>query len=86
MGDPFGNMPRHVLFTRRNASESDAAAYNRWYTRGWNYSETSPSPTLETGDRNNYPEAWYDGYLDSAAGRPKWHLREQRAKNGGKLG
>jgi hypothetical protein len=48
--------------------------YRRWYERGWRYSSTSPNATLEHGDRMNAPDAWYDGYLDAAAGREKWHL------------
>jgi len=47
--------------------------YRSWYEKGWRYSGR-PSATLDHGDSNGYPDAWYDGYLDRAAGRDKWHL------------
>jgi hypothetical protein len=50
-----------------------SAEYKRWYNRGWRYSGGSAA-TLEHGDATNAPDAWYDGYLDYAAGREKWHL------------
>lgn len=31
---------------------------------------------LDRADQRGEPEAWYDGYLDAAAGREKWHLRD----------
>ena len=55
----------------RNATDP---AYRRAYNAGWRYSTTSPNPTLDHGDEKGAPEAWYDGYLDAAAGRDKWHL------------
>jgi hypothetical protein len=54
----------------------DAAAADRRrdYLRGWRYSSTSSNPTLDHLDAKNAPEAEYDGYLDAAAGREKFHL------------
>lgn len=48
--------------------------YKEDYNRGWRYSTTSPDPTLDRLDRKRAPEAEYDGYLDAAASREKWHL------------
>jgi hypothetical protein len=47
--------------------------YKRAYERGWRYSGTETA-TLDYGDESHQPEPWYDGYLDRAAGRAKWHL------------
>lgn len=46
--------------------------FKYWYNKGWTYSSTAKNPTLEQGDRKGYPDAWYNGYLDFAAGRDKW--------------
>lgn len=48
------------------------------YRRGWNSSERSflsgsDASPLERADSKGEPPAWYDGYMDSATGRPKWH-------------
>lgn len=59
---------------RRRLAE---VAYRDWYQKGWSYA-IRPSATLEHGDRNGYPDAWYDGYQDRAAGREKWHLAPAR--------
>lgn len=62
------------MITRQELSTLDAE-YKRWYTKGWRYSGSdSDSVSLEHGDAMNAPDAWYDGYLDYAAGREKWHL------------
>jgi len=52
-------------------------AYTKDYQRGWRYSQTA-SANLDTADRRGWSKikGWMDGYLDNAAGRPKWHLRE----------
>ena len=52
------------------------AEYRSWYTKGWTYSGR-PTATLDHGDSHGYPEAWYDGYLDRAAGRAKWSTRTE---------
>lgn len=52
----------------------DATSYMDAYTRGWTYSGR-PSASL---DDNPFPprtpeeDAWEDGYMDRAVGRPKW--------------
>ena len=64
-------------------AEMTEAEYRYWYNRGWRYSGSgSDSVSLDWGDHNGFPEAWYDGYLDLAAGREKWHLLGCR-KSGG---
>jgi hypothetical protein len=68
------------------ASRRQAAGgpvYNGHYSRGWRASQNpgsgyGPSP-LERADDRNEPRAWYDGYLDYATGRPKFHSRDCRA-------
>lgn len=50
----------------------EQAEYRKAYNRGWNYS-LHGTGGLDHGDSRNEPDAWYDGYLDMAAGRHKWH-------------
>jgi hypothetical protein len=50
----------------------DTPEYRKAYNAGWRYSQR-PTATLDHADRTGKPEAWYDGYLDLAAGRDKWH-------------
>jgi hypothetical protein len=50
--------------------------YVKWYNRGWAYSNSpSGAATLDHVDSSDMGayEASYDGYLDAAAGLPKWH-------------
>jgi hypothetical protein len=47
--------------------------YRSRYERGWRYSGRAGA-TLDHLDATRAPEAAYDGYLDRAAGREKWHL------------
>ncbi len=49
----------------------DTPEYRRDYQRGWRSSAGQGS--LDRADARREPEAWYDGYLDYAAGREKWH-------------
>lgn len=57
-----------------NATPEELARYKADYRRGWRYSSTSPDPSLDHLDRKRARDAEYDGYLDCAAGRDKWHL------------
>jgi hypothetical protein len=55
--------------------------YRQQYTRGWRASQRGARGTLDRADERGEPPAWYDGYLDYASGREKWHLplcREHR--------
>ena len=62
--------------------------YREAYNRGWGYSARTTTG-LDYADRRGYTrdDAWMDGYLDQAAGRAKWHLRDcanhDTAANGG---
>lgn len=56
--------------------------YRNWYNRGWRYSEGGAARGLEWGDSHGFPEAWYDGYLDSACDREKWHFVSCRVAGG----
>lgn len=49
-----------------------ADSYRRAYGRGWAASRRGSS--LEAADHRGEPDAWYDGYHDQAADRPRWHL------------
>lgn len=51
--------------------------YRGSYNRGWLYSARA-TIGLDAADRRGYTrdDAWMDGYLDEAAGRAKWHLRD----------
>lgn len=49
-------------------------AYVTAYNRGWKAGQRETFGALERADFRNEHEAWYDGYLDAAAGREKWHL------------
>lgn len=52
----------------------DTPAYRKSYEAGWRYSQR-PSASLDYADRTGKSRdtGWMDGYLDLAAGRPKWH-------------
>lgn len=52
--------------------------YDRDYANGWRASENYTDGALERADARGVSHAWYDGYADSAAGRPKWTYREAR--------
>jgi hypothetical protein len=54
-------------------TRADTPAYRAAYERGWRNSK-SESASLDRADARGEPEAWYDGYLDYAADREKWHL------------
>lgn len=60
-------------------SDLDPSA-RAWYERGWRYSAGPCAKGLEHGDAMGAPDAWYLGYLDYAAGRPKWSLGEGFAR------
>lgn len=46
------------------------------YRRGWSASERASEGALERADMRNEPNEWYDGYMDFAAVRPKYHSRD----------
>lgn len=47
--------------------------YRADYERGWRYSQRETA-TLDHLDAKRAPDAEYDGYIDFACGREKWHL------------
>ena len=51
----------------------DTPEYRAAYEHGWRYS-ARPTATLDHGDARGEPQPWYDGYLDRAASRDKWHI------------
>ena len=44
------------------------------YRRGWSASARGSEGALERADHRGEVDAWYDGYLDHAAGRERYHL------------
>lgn len=58
----------------------DKPTYTKHYSRGWK-AERSSDDALERGDQRSENRAWYDGYHDSAVGRPKFHSRECMASD-----
>jgi hypothetical protein len=48
--------------------------YRRDYLNGWRVSERCAEGSLDRADARNVSHAWYDGYLDHATGREKWHI------------
>lgn len=61
--------------------DPNTPAYARDYVNGWNASERGSDGALDRADGRNVSHAWYDGYQDSAVGRPKWTYRTWR-RNG----
>jgi hypothetical protein len=57
----------------------DTPEYRKHYNRGWRTSERAAywsgegNSPLERGDLRGEPGSWYDGYMDHAVDRPKWH-------------
>jgi len=43
------------------------------YRRGWAASARASDGALDRADSRGEPDAWYDGYLDNAVGRPMYH-------------
>lgn len=54
------------------------AEYARDYQLGWAASRRNSPNALENADIREVSHAWYDGYLDYAAGRMKWTWRVVR--------
>jgi hypothetical protein len=66
------------------AADPARAEYTRHYNRGWRASQGGGggvSSPLERADSRGEPKAWYDGYLDDAVGREKFHSRDCPAAN-----
>lgn len=59
------------------------ADYARDYNRGWKSGTSGASGALDRADARREPEAWYDGYLDAATGREKWHIPNCPAHHNG---
>lgn len=57
--------------------------YRTEYRAGWAYSRRGGSLSRADDRRLTDSNAWMDGYLDYAAGRPMWHLAECTAHHNG---
>ena len=65
---------RSEPMNERHTNDPQANAdYRKAYNRGWASGQRGIGG-LDRADDRGEPEAWYDGYLDAAAGREKWHL------------
>ena len=51
-------------------TKEEIKEYKRQYARGWRASGVEGA--LDRADFRNEPSAWYDGYLDEAAGRNRF--------------
>lgn len=82
-----GGHPTVLATLRREAAARGDAEYAGHYNRGWRASQggqhSATSSPLERADGRNEPKAWYDGYLDYASDRPKFHSRDCTASNHG---
>ncbi len=47
--------------------------YRRQYVNGWRASARDEGGSLDRADQRNAPHAWYDGYMDRAVNREKYH-------------
>lgn len=61
--------------------DPDSPRYATDYVAGWLVGERGADGALDRADARNVSHAWYDGYHDAAAGRPKWTWRRWR-RNG----
>lgn len=57
----------------RVLAQRERTAYRVDYRRGWRASAALRDGALERADIRNEPSAWYDGYFDYAASRPRYH-------------
>lgn len=56
----------------------DVKAYTSEYRRGYRHSITAVNPNLD----KSTSDSWMDGYVDAAAGRPRYALRGHRFGTG----
>lgn len=52
----------------------DTPEYRAAYRRGWDTGQRGADGALDRADRRGEPHAWYDGYMDAATGRERWHM------------
>jgi hypothetical protein len=59
--------------------------YNSGWRAGQKYTEVNGLNPQQRADQRNVSDAWYDGYTDADAGRPKWTWRTARRRGFGEL-
>jgi hypothetical protein len=70
-----GRHPAVLARVRRDAARDPE--YAGHYNRGWKASQGGgANSALDRADFRHEPDAWYDGYHDYAADRPKFHSRD----------
>lgn len=73
--------------SKKESAHLGASEYDGHYNRGYRASQSPGSgygpSKLERADDRNEPKAWYDGYHDYAADRPKFHSRDCSASRHG---
>ena len=66
-----------VLARVRREAARGGPEYTGHYNRGWKASQGGgANSALDRADFRHEPDAWYDGYHDYAADRPKFHSRD----------
>lgn len=69
--DIRSGLGRRAAIARRLCATKTVKWYIAEYNNGWQAAKQSFSAAWDSGQTS---AAWDDGYLDQAAGRPKWHL------------
>lgn len=68
------------MLTLLDSAGINRTKYKTDYRRGWAasirgaLSDSGMSTPLDRADARNERDAWYDGYMDHATGREKWHM------------
>ena len=64
-----------------DATIEQSKEYKTHYNRGWASQKREASgngncfnTALDRADARNEKDAWYDGYMDRATSREKWHM------------
>lgn len=70
-----GTLPHREAREKGLCASEALAEYIREYNNGWQAGGLVYSEAWDSGMTG---AAWDDGYLDRAAGRPKWHLTHCR--------
>ena len=70
-----------TMLTLLDSAGIDRKQYKTHYNRGWAAQKREASgngncfnTSLDRADARNEKDAWYDGYMDRATSREKWHM------------
>ena len=69
------------MLTLLDSAGIDRKEYKTHYRRGWAAQKREAlgngncfNTSLDRADARNEKDAWYDGYMDRATSREKWHM------------